>query len=250
MDEAKATQSYADAMSVLDELDAPSVTAPPAPVSAPAPAAYDDPYGHDDDDDDVAVPDRDLSWPEQTAPTARAEPQPEGIVVPPTVDATRIALGVLVIALGAFLLAFYLPSRRPWRTVYDSNGDVLSTDRPKNTYEWRFTPERYDMARGIAAGVIVFGALVAGLGLRFRDRLEVKCKRCRRYRLAARNGLWLDCPSGRHKAGISLQTLALMVTFVALAFALFVTIAMASITRGSEPSSSATKVTELRSDSC
>jgi hypothetical protein len=138
----------------------------------------------------------------------------------------RIVLGILVAALGAWLVLSFLPDRKP----------LTATERARvekqagiDADAWRFDQVGYMAVRGGAALYLTIGVLVALRGLFYRRRIETTCRRCGRTVLAERSGLGLRCDSGAHPAGVNASAVALLVAFALLSVALAALIAMASL---------------------
>jgi hypothetical protein len=167
---------------------------------------------------------------EPPVPAARAARGRRGVRVPFAPNPARIAIGVVIVGLGLFLRFVYVPSKHPWVEVYNDHGTLVDTDRPKNTFEWRFTADRYRDAETLAIAIAIAGLVSIGAGFAFRPRAEVKCRRCRLYVVAEKDGILLKCPRGRHTAGLGLGTLTLLFLAGGLAIAMVAIVAVGSIT--------------------
>ena len=138
----------------------------------------------------------------------------------------RVVLGILVAALGAWLVLSFLPDRKPLTAAERAR---VEKQAGIDADAWRFGTTGYMAARGGAALYITIGSLIALRGLLYRRRLETPCRRCGRTVLAERSGLSLRCDSGQHAAGVNASALALVVAFALLSLALAALIAAASL---------------------
>jgi hypothetical protein len=185
----------------------------------------DDGYGYGDADDHGDRYSGGMDPPESQAPERQG-----GLESAAERNAARIVLGLLVIGIGVFLLLFYVPSKQPWQETFDEHGILVSTNRPPKTFEWRFSEELYLAAQGIAGGVIAFGLIIVIAGAMFRPDVEMKCRRCKQFVLAEKDGIWLRCTRGDHTAGLEVGTTVLLMGFGMLVMAMVITIALGSIT--------------------
>jgi hypothetical protein len=128
----------------------------------------------------------------------------------------RIAVGLVAGAVGAVMYLLYLPAHAP-----GGDGDI-----------WRFTDDLYLRAQIVAGAFAGVGLLFILNGLLFRPLREVPCRRCGRWVLAEADGLFLNCPRGRHAAGKSGTIILMTVLLVLCAAAMIHTIAMGTIVRG------------------
>ena len=138
----------------------------------------------------------------------------------------RVVLGILIAALGAWLVLSFLPDRKPLTTAERAK---VEKQAGLDSNAWRFGGGGYMAARGGAALYITIGILVALRGLFFRRRLETDCRRCGRRVTAERSGLSLRCEGGPHAAGVNASALSLAIAFAALSLALLALIAIASL---------------------
>ena len=139
----------------------------------------------------------------------------------------RIALGLLVAALGVWLLVSFLPDRKP---LTPTERDHISHQAGVDLRAWRFHRVSYEAARGVAGLYLTIGFLIALRGMFFRRRRDVVCRHCGTQVTAERSGLSLRCPNGHHTAGSNLSAVALVVGFAALSTALLVLVVVASLT--------------------
>lgn len=139
----------------------------------------------------------------------------------------RIALGLLVAALGVWLLVSFLPGRKP---LTPTERDHISHQAGVDLNAWRFHRVSYQAARGIAGLYLTVGFLIALRGMFFRRRRDVTCRHCGTQVTAERSGLSLRCPNGHHTAGSNLSAVALLVSFAALTAGLLVLVVVASLT--------------------
>ena len=138
----------------------------------------------------------------------------------------RIVLGILIAALGAWLVLSFLPDRKPLTAAERAK---VEKQAGIDSDAWRFDQTGYMAARGGAALYLTIGVLVALRGLFYRRRIETSCRRCGRVVLAERSGLSLRCDGGAHAAGINASALGLVLAFVILSLAVAALIAMASL---------------------
>lgn len=138
----------------------------------------------------------------------------------------RVVLGILIAALGAWLVLSFLPDRKPLTTAERAK---VEKQAGLDSNAWRFGSGGYMAARGGAALYITIGILVALRGLFFRRRIETDCRRCGRRVMAERSGLSLRCEGGPHAAGVNASALSLAIAFAALSLALLALIAIASL---------------------
>lgn len=205
-------------------------TPPPAAVPTPPPASA-PPVVADipdltDEIDPQPVP---AVW-KEAHPSARrwAERRQGGAAVSSkrAPSLPRIVLGILIAALGAWLVLSFLPDRKPLTAAERAR---VEKQAGIDAEAWRFRPTGYKAARGAAALYVTIGILVALRGLLYRRRLETHCRRCGRTVLAERSGLSLRCDSGPHAAGVNRSALALLLAFAALSLGLVVLVAAASL---------------------
>ena len=138
----------------------------------------------------------------------------------------RIVLGILVAALGAWLVLSFLPDRKPLTTAERAR---VEKQAGIDSDAWRFGQVGYMCARGAAGLYLTIGVLVALRGLVYRRRLETDCRRCGRRVLAERKGLSLLCDTGQHATGVNGSALALVLAFAAVSLALAALIGAASL---------------------
>jgi hypothetical protein len=138
----------------------------------------------------------------------------------------RIVLGLLIAALGAWLVLSFLPDRKPLTPAERAR---VEKQAGIDSDAWRFDQTGYMAARGGAALYLTIGVLVALRGLFYRRRVDKSCRRCGRVVLAERSGLSLRCDSGSHSAGVNASALSLLIAFVILSLAVAALIAMASL---------------------
>jgi hypothetical protein len=138
----------------------------------------------------------------------------------------RIVLGILIAALGAWLVLSFLPDRKPLTAAERAR---VEKQAGIDSDAWRFSQVGYMAARGGAALYLTIGILVALRGLVYRRRIETACRRCGRTVLAERTGLSLRCDSGAHSAGVNASALALVIAFSVLSVALVGLIAASSL---------------------
>ncbi len=138
----------------------------------------------------------------------------------------RIVLGILIAALGAWLVLSFLPDRKPLTAAERAR---VEKQAGIDSDAWRFGQTGYMAARGGAALYLTIGILVALRGLFYRQRIETGCRRCGRAVLAERSGLSLRCDSGAHSAGVNASAVALLVAFAVLSVALAALIAASSL---------------------
>ncbi len=138
----------------------------------------------------------------------------------------RIVLGILVAALGAWLVLSFLPDRKPLNATERAR---VEKQAGIDSDAWRFGPVGYMAARGAAGLYLTIGVLVALRGLLYRRRLETDCRRCGRRVLAERKGLSLRCDTGQHATGVNGSALALVLAFAAVSLALAALIGASSL---------------------
>ena len=138
----------------------------------------------------------------------------------------RVVLGILIAALGAWLVLSFLPDRKPLTAAERAR---VEKQAGIDSDAWRFSQVGYMAARGGAALYLTIGILVALRGLVYRRRIETACRRCGRTVLAERSGLSLRCDSGAHPAGVNASALALVIAFSVLSVALVGLIAASSL---------------------
>ncbi len=138
----------------------------------------------------------------------------------------RIVLGILIAALGAWLVLSFLPDRKPLTAAERAR---VEKQAGLDSNAWRFDEVGYMAARGGAALYFTIGILVALRGLFYRRRIETPCRRCGRTVMAERSGLGLRCEGGPHSAGVNSSALALVICFVALSLGLAALMALASL---------------------
>lgn len=202
----------------------PAPVATPAPGSIPAPPA--DIPDFTDEIDPMPAP---AVW-KQGHPSARkwAERRQGGVAASArrAPSLPRIVLGLLIAALGAWLVLSFLPDRKPLTTAERAR---VEKQAGLDSNAWRFGSAGYMAARGGAALYVTIGILVALRGLFYRRRIETACRRCGRTVMAERSGLSLRCEGGAHAAGVNASALALVIAFAALSLALVAVIAVASL---------------------
>ena len=210
-------------------------TPPPGPMQTPLPAppeaceaaaSYDIPDLTDEVDPQPAP----AVWKEAHSSARKwAEKRQGGRAVSSSRRAPslpRIVLGLLIAALGAWLVLSFLPDRKPLNAAERAK---VEKQAGIDSDAWRFDQTGYMAARGGAALYLTIGVLVALRGLFYRRRVEKSCRRCGRVVLAERSGLWLRCDSGSHAAGVNASALSLLIAFVILSLAVVALIAMASL---------------------
>jgi hypothetical protein len=138
----------------------------------------------------------------------------------------RIVLGILIAALGAWLVLSFLPDRKPLTAAERAR---VEKQAGLDSSAWRFGQAGYMAARGGAALYLTIGILVALRGLLYRRRIETGCRRCGRRVMAERSGLSLRCEGGAHTAGVNASALALVLSFAALSLMLVALIAVSSL---------------------
>ena len=138
----------------------------------------------------------------------------------------RIAAGLLLAGLGAWLLLSFLPSRKP---LTETERDHISRQAGVDENAWRFPQPIYPAAQGGAALYVSLGFLIAVRGLVFRRRIEVHCKRCGRPVVAERRALALRCESGSHSAGTNWGALLLQLAVLAVTLGLITLVVMAKL---------------------
>ena len=129
----------------------------------------------------------------------------------------RMASGLLLAGLGAWLLLSFLPARKP---LTEPERVRISHQAGVDENAWRFPPMLYQVAQGGAALYVSLGFLIAVRGLFFRRRVEIACRRCRRMVVAERRALALRCESGGHSAGVNWGALVLTLALLVLTLAL------------------------------
>jgi hypothetical protein len=153
-------------------------------------------------------------WAERRGDPSRRRPSP-----------ARILFGLLLVALGAWLLLGFVPAHRPLGA-----SELATAARQAVTGQpWRYPALSYRVARGLAVVLMTFGTLAALRGLAFRRRVEVDCQRCGVPVAADRAGLVLRCSEGRHRARLDLVAIGFAVGLVAIGGVLAVITALASL---------------------
>ena len=205
----------------------------PAPAQ-PVPSVLADLYADNDDDTGsgmplaarMVTPESTASWGPNPAYSRRRHRQKgpipgyTGEALPREKNPVRMVMGAIVIGLGLFLLFWYLPEHAP----------ALDTHAGKKMSSG-FTPELYTRAQAAAFGFLFVGLLFILDGLWFKPRAEVVCKRCKRYVIARRDGVFFKCPRSSHAARTCKTTLVLFALLIIAIGAILFTIAMGSIVR-------------------
>jgi hypothetical protein len=204
---------------------APSLPTHLARAATPRPAAADIPDLTDEIDPQPAP----AVW-KEAHPSARRWAEKRkgtaGVSAKRAPSMPRVVLGILIAALGAWLVLSFLPDRKPLTAAERAR---VEKQAGIDSNAWRFGQAGYMAARGAAALYITLGILVALRGLFFRRRVEAACHRCGRTVTAERSGLQLRCEGGPHAAGINSSAVALLVAFAVLSLALVALIAIASL---------------------
>ena len=202
-----------------------------AQVATPPPAAmsFEPPLDIPDLTDEIDPMPAPAVW-KQGHPSARkwAERRQGGAAAAPrrAPSLPRIVLGILIAALGAWLVLSFLPDRKPLTAAERAR---VETQAGLDSNAWRFGQAGYMAARGGAALYLTIGILVALRGLMYRRRIETACRQCGRTVMAERSGLSLRCEGGPHAAGVNASALALAISFAALSVGLVALIALSSL---------------------
>ncbi|HYU15953.1 MAG TPA: hypothetical protein VEL05_07780, partial [Candidatus Acidoferrum sp.] len=138
----------------------------------------------------------------------------------------RIAAGLLLAGLGAWLLLSFLPDKKP---LTEPERVRISRQAGVDEHAWRFPPPLYTAAQGGAALYVSLGFLIAVRGLFFRRRIEVACRRCQRTVIAERRALVLRCESGGHTVGTNWGAVWLQLAVLAVTLALIGLVVMAKL---------------------
>ncbi|MCG8425319.1 MAG: hypothetical protein MJE77_46155 [Proteobacteria bacterium] len=233
-------RSYTDALAALDTPAAPAVNrSPRSPDNRNLVDIY-------DDDEDRAVPRRPIasqadvftapvnSWPQthtgkRPLTAAQAARRAKGPIpgrtfakLPFERNGARMALGLVIGAVGLVVLLWYLPTRAP----------LSPEDRAAGTPSvGRLTPDLYLRGQAAAGGFIAVGFLFLLNGYFFKSRDEVVCKRCKRYVIAERDGVVLKCPRSSHTAALCYKTLILTLLLVLCVGAIALVVGLGSVVR-------------------
>ena len=209
-------------------LSTPPPGAAPPPYSTPAPGPGGIPHGSIPLPADEAPQPAPAVW-RQAHPSARRwverRQRSHGGARGRAPSPPRIALGLFIAALGAWLIISYLPDRRPVTAAEQAR---LERQAGVDSTAWRFSRPAYQVARGAAGLYLTVGFLVALRGLLFRRRVEVSCSRCGRPVVAERSGFTMRCEGGPHATGLNASAVALTAATGAITAMLLILIAVAS----------------------
>ena len=117
----------------------------------------------------------------------------------------RIALGILMIGVGIYLLAIFIPSHEP--VMLGGNIGVN---------KWLFTEGQHSVAAAFAFAFLALGAFSLFRGTTYKPFVRTRCNHCQIEVNAARQGLVLKCENGGHRAGIQFAAVGLLIGVVGL----------------------------------
>jgi hypothetical protein len=130
----------------------------------------------------------------------------------------RIGAGLLLIGVGIYLLAIFIPAHSP-----DGPREAERTEVGKI---WRFNATQHTVMSGLAFGFVGLGLFAMVGGALYRREIIADCNSCKMKVEVTRSGLSLRCQNGGHKAGLDKSAVALLALFLVVgssAIALLVT---------------------------
>jgi hypothetical protein len=133
--------------------------------------------------------------------TERASPQSTaGLHIPIAPNPRLIVSGVLLLVLGVWLLAAFLPEHKPF--TEGELASVLLRGHLEGSADWRLKSGPYVALNVLAIVSLIGGVVQLVQGLFYRERVLTRCRTCGEE-VAARRATWgLRCPLKPHYARI------------------------------------------------